>query len=211
MAELPDYWADATVHLTVKDQVLGKIIAAHPDVRLRLRKDSFTTLARAIVGQQISVKAADAIWGRVVTALKGKTNRITSVSVLAVSTARLRECGLSQKKVEYMQELAQNFQSKLVTAAKLRRHDDVQVKKTLTAIRGVGPWTAEMYLMFNLWRPDVLPLSDVGLLRAIDLHYSGGEKTSKTKIDQVTAKWKPYSTVAVWYLWRSLDPYPVEY
>jgi DNA-3-methyladenine glycosylase II len=207
---VPHYWHDAKKHLS-RDPILKPIIARYPEVTLRLKKDSFTTLARAIAGQQISVKAADSIWARVVTAAQGKSAKIDPRRIVALKIAELRSCGLSERKALYLQNLAEHFIGKKITAAKLARLEDAEAKAALVELHGIGPWTAEMYLMFNLWRPDVLPLGDVGLIRAIQLNYFRGRKVSLKSIRKVAAPWSPYSTVAVWYLWRSLDPYPVEY
>lgn len=211
MPQLPHYWDEAKTHLSRNDRVLDGIIEAHPEVKLRLKKDAFTTLARAIAGQQISVKAADTIWSRVVAAASGKPQKIEPKKILGLKVARLRECGLSERKADYIRNLAARFEQKEISAAKLARLSDPEVKKSLVSLHGIGPWTADMYLMFNLWRPDVLPLGDMGLIRAVELHYFKGKKTQVEKIRKVALPWSPFSTVATWYLWRSLDPVPVEY
>jgi len=209
--QIPHYWEEGKAHLSRRDPILGEIILQHPEVKLRLKKDAFTTLARAIAGQQISVKAADTIWARLVAAIGGSTLKIRPENLLALAIEKLRACGLSERKVEYMQGLAAAFVEKKIVAQRLARLADYEVKNTLVSLKGIGPWTADMYLMFNLWRPDVLPLGDVGLIRAIELHYQKGRKVSAPKLRTITAPWAPFSTVAVWYLWRSLDPVPVEY
>ena len=209
-SDVPHYWHEAKQHLS-RDPVLAPIIARFPEIKLRLKKDAFTTLARAIAGQQISVKAADSIWARIVTTAKGKTTKLDPARIAALKVTQLRSCGLSERKALYIQNLAVHFNEKKISAARLSRLSDADAKTALVALHGIGPWTAEMYLMFNLWRPDVLPLGDVGLIRAIQINYFKGRKVSLKSIRRVAAPWSPYSTVAVWYLWRSLDPYPVEY
>lgn len=209
-SDVPDYWHEAKRHLS-RDPVLAAIITRYPEIKLRLKKDAFTTLARAIAGQQISVKAADSIWARVVTAAEGKSTKIDPKRVAALNPAHLKACGLSERKALYIQNLAAHFNEKKISAARLAKLSDADAKTALVALHGIGPWTAEMYLMFNLWRPDILPLGDVGLIRAIQINYFKGRKVSLKSIRRVAAPWSPYSTVAVWYLWRSLDPYPVEY
>jgi len=211
MPQLPHYWEEAKGHLGRNDRVLQSIMDAHPEVKLRLKKDSFTTLARAIAGQQISVKAAETIWSRVVAAAEGSMQKLNPQKILALKVTRLRACGLSERKAEYIRNLAARFAQKEISAAKLARLSDSGVKESLVALHGIGPWTADMYLMFNLWRPDVLPLGDVGLIRAVELNYFQGKKTPLEKIRKTAAPWSPFSTVATWYLWRSLDPIPVEY
>ncbi len=211
MPSKPHYWDTATGHLQSRDKTLASIIAKYPEVKLRLKKDAFTTLARAIAGQQISVKAADTIWSRVVTAAGGSTIKIRPEKIIALKAKELRGCGLSERKAEYVQNLAERFVAKEISGARLAKLEDTEVKKTLVALHGIGPWTADMYMMFNLWRPDILPLGDVGLIRAIELHYFNGKKVPLQKIRKAAEPWSPYATVATWYLWRSLDPIPVEY
>jgi DNA-3-methyladenine glycosylase II len=176
-----------------------------------MKKDSFTTLARAIAGQQISVKAADAVWQRVVLAVGGKPAKISPDAVLELQPAVLRLCGLSERKVQYIRHLAERFVCGDISGARLARLADDEVRRELTELKGIGPWTADMYLIFNLWRPNVLPLGDVGLIRAIEQNYCRGRNVSQRKLRELQQLWQPYATVAVWYLWRSLDPYPVEY
>ncbi len=211
MPQLPHYWDEAKSHLSGNDRVMATLIDAHPEVKLRLKKDAFTTLARAIAGQQISVKAADTIWSRVVAAAEGSVQKLNPQKILALKIARLRACGLSERKADYIRNLAARFVQKEISATKLARLSDHEVKESLVSLHGIGPWTADMYLMFNLWRPNVLPLGDMGLIRAVELHYFKGKKTPIEKIRKAAQPWSPFSTVATWYLWRSLDPIPVEY
>lgn len=207
-AAKPDYWDDAVAHLVKRDRILRKLIPQHPDVHLHTRAEPFSTLARAIVGQQISVKAADAVWQRFATACG---RRVSPGTVARAGLDTLRGSGLSQRKAEYLLDLAANFQEKRVRPAQWAGMEDEDVVSELTAIRGIGRWTAEMFLIFNLRRPDILPLDDIGLLRAISLHYFSGEPVSRFEAREVAQAWKPWCTVATWYLWRSLDPVPVEY
>lgn len=211
MAQLPHYWGEAVGHLSKRDTVLSRIIARYPEVKLRLKKDPFTTLARAIAGQQISVKAADTIWGRFVAASEGKPQKVNPQKILSLKTKDLRACGLSERKAEYIQGLASRFAAKEISGRAHSKMPDHEIKAELVSLKGIGPWTADMYLMFNLWRPNVLPLGDVGLIRAIEVNYFKGCKTTLKKIRTVTEPWSPFATVATWYLWRSLDPIPVEY
>lgn len=171
------------------------------------RSDPFFTLARSIVGQQISVKAAATVWGRFEAAVKD----IAPERVLSVSPIVLQGAGLSRRKVEYVIGLAESFRSGEIRPQDWPGMDDEAVIEQLTAVRGIGRWTAEMFLMFNLLRPDVLPLDDVGLQKAVALHYFRGRRVTARTIRRVAAKWAPWRSVATWYLWRSLDPVPVEY
>ncbi len=210
----PTYWRKAKRTLASVDPTLARIIRRHPRVALVSRGDAFATLARSIVGQQISVKAADAVWGRLAKTCEPLTPR----AVLRRRAATLRACGLSERKVEYLRDLAEHFASGRVDPRKLEAMDDEEVIECLTDIRGIGRWTAEMFLIFNLLRPNVLPLDDLGLLKAISLHYLEGEPTqtllgreARARIEQLASPWAPWRSVATWYLWRSLDPVPVEY
>ena len=204
----PDYWESACEHLMKHDRIMRKIIPKYPKAEfLTTRGDPFQTLARAIVGQQISVKAAQSVWDRT-TAL---TKKFTAKAVLKLEPTQLREAGLSQRKVEYMQDLANHFENGGLHCAKWDQLDDETVIAELTAIRGIGRWTAEMFLIFYLMRPNVLPLDDIGLIKGISLAYFSGEPVSRHEAREVAANWEPWKTVATWYMWRSIDPIPVEY
>ncbi|MCD0506116.1 DNA-3-methyladenine glycosylase family protein [Bordetella petrii] len=198
----PHYWEEAVAHLVRRDRILKKIIPQHAEAWLTSRHTPFVTLARAIVGQQISSKAGDALWQRFLDAV-GK--RPTPAGVLGVGGATLRQAGLSQRKCEYVQDLAAHFGERRVHPEKWAAMDDESVVAELLAIRGIGRWTAEMFLIFNLQRPDVLPLDDPGLLKAISLHYFSGEPVSRFEAREVSSAWQPWRTVATWYLWRSLE------
>lgn len=210
----PPYWAQAKRALAKSDPVLARIIRRHPRVALASRGDAFSTLARSIVGQQISVKAADAVWRR----LLGACPELTPPAVLRKRAATLRNCGLSERKVEYLRDLASHFTRGRVDATAMQAMSDEAVIECLTDIRGIGRWTAEMFLIFNLLRPNVLPLDDLGLLRAISLNYLDEMPTEnllrregRAHVERLAAPWAPWRSVATWYLWRSLDPVPVEY
>ncbi len=210
----PAYWLKAKRALAARDPVMAQIIAAHPRVALVSRGDPFSTLARSIVGQQISVKAADAVWAR----LHGACPQMTPRTILRKRAATLRACGLSERKVEYLRDLAVHFEREHIDPPTLAAARDEQVIELLTSIRGIGRWTAEMFLIFNLMRPDVLPVDDLGLLKAISRHYLAGEATDillkrdgRARVIALGATWAPWRSVATWYLWRSLDPVPVEY
>ena len=137
--------------------------------------------------------------------------KVTPKNVLGMDKEILRSAGLSYRKIEYVQDLADHFQNKGLAKTKWHSLDDELIIQELTAIRGIGRWTAEMFLIFNLKRPDVLPLDDIGLLRAISMNYFSGEKVTRAQAREVAENWAPYRTVATWYLWRSFDPIPVDY
>lgn len=203
----PGYWERAKRELSDCDPVMGAIIRGHPRVHLAPRGDAFLTLARSIVGQQISVRAAQAVWDRMAAALQ----RLTPGGAIDAGPARLLACGLSRRKVEYVLDLAAHFASGAIVAERWQAMSDEQVIEDLTQVRGIGRWTAEMFLIFNLMRPDVLPLDDLGLRRAVSLSYRRGRKVSEAGIRRIARAWQPWRSVATWYLWRSLDPLPVEY
>lgn len=210
----PPFWPHAKRRLSAADPVLGSIIRRHPRIALATRGDAFHTLARSIVGQQISLKAADSVWGRV----QDACGQLSPQSVMRRRMTTLRACGLSQRKVEYLRDLAAHFADGQVDPARFAGCSDEEVIDYLTDIRGIGRWTAEMFLIFNLQRPDVLPLDDLGLLKAIERHYLPGSKPAtllkgegRQRVVELAQRWIPYRSVATWYLWRSLDPVPVEY
>jgi DNA-3-methyladenine glycosylase II len=212
----PSYWDAATQALGQRDRVLRKLIRSFPDIHLKRRGDPFTTLSRAIVGQQISVKAAEAIWQRVFAAasprVKRSANRkLDPCAVAASELLVLRNCGLSQRKAEYLRDLAGHFESGSLDPRGWKRLDDEALIEALVAVKGIGRWTAEMFLIFHELRADVLPLGDVGLQRAIALHYNDGERLAPAEMRDLALEWQPYRSVATWYLWRSLDPIPVVY
>ncbi|MBX9959966.1 MAG: DNA-3-methyladenine glycosylase 2 family protein [Burkholderiaceae bacterium] len=203
----PDYWDEACRHLMKKDRVMKRIIPQHGDACLRTRGDAFTTLARSIVGQQISVKAAQSVWDRFAALPK----RMTAANVLKLKVDDMRAAGLSARKVEYLVDLALHFDSGAIRVAAWKGMDDEAIITELTGIRGIGRWTAEMFLIFHLMRPNVLPLDDIGLINGISHNYFSGESVSRSDAREVAAAWAPFCSVATWYIWRSLDPLPVEY
>lgn len=207
MPHIPAYWQDATDRLCAADPVLGGIIRAYHGETLIGKGDPFLTLARAIIGQQISVKAADAVWGRFATGL----GEVTPEAIFANSEEQLRGFGLSRMKVAYLKDLARYFTKEAHTIRHWPDMSDEELIKSLSSIHGIGRWTAEMFLIFHLLRPDVFPVDDIGLQKAVWKHYFGGEKQPLKTLRAHGELWQPYRSVATWYLWRSLDPVPVEY
>ena len=208
---VPGYWDDACRHLAKRDRVLKKLIPKFGEARLRSRGDAFTTLARSIVGQQISVKAAQSVWERFVATVGGQTTLIKPANVQAVAVPQLREAGLSARKAEYLLDLSGHFADGRVHVARWQQMDDEAIIAELIAIRGIGRWTAEMFLIFHLMRPDVLPLDDLGLIKGISQSYFSGEPVSRAEARELGEGWAPFRSVATWYIWRSLDPLPVAY
>src|SRR2546421_3293833 len=204
---MPEYWNDAARELPAGDTVLSKLATRYPGLALGSRGDAFSTLARAIVGQQISVKAAQSVWDRLMTEIQA----MTPPAVAAADLPRLRNCGLSGQKCAYLLDLAERFGSGTLDPARWNDLDDEALILELTQVKGIGRWTAEMFLIFYMARPDVLPLDDIGLQRAMSLHYNAGRPLSKLKMRRIGGAWAPWRSVATWYLWRSLDPLPVQY
>ena len=212
----PTYWDEATSELAKRDRVLKKLIRAHPGVHLKSRGDPFTSLSRAIVGQQISVKAAEAIWRRFVATVAPRSTatiarRLDPRAVAVQALPALRECGLSSRKAEYLRDLSTHFTSGRLDPKRWTKLDDEALIEALVTVKGIGRWTAEMFLIFHELRADVLPLDDIGLQRAIAVHYNRGERLTPVAMRELGQRWQPYRSVATWYLWRSLDPIPVEY
>lgn len=203
----PDYWPQAIAHLNASDPVIGRIIADYPAECLESRENPFGTLARSIVGQQISVQSASAVWRRIEDLLGAVEPR----TVAAADDGTLLGRGLSRSKVGYLKGLAGRFLDGSADPRHWAGLDDDAAIAALIRIKGIGRWTAEMFLMFSLMRPDVLPLGDVGLQRAMGLHYRGKGKLGAAEMERIAAGWRPWRSVATWYLWRSLDPLPVEY
>ena len=237
--EIPHYWVDACKHLVKKDRVMKRLIPQFPNTTLQTRGDAFSTLARSIVGQQISVKAAQTVWHRF-EALARNTKAdglslgrrapeggselseafsnsdaknlgagISPSHVLKLRVDDMRAAGLSARKVEYLVDLSIHFDAGTVSIKDWQAMDDEAIIAELVAIRGIGRWTAEMFLLFYLRRPNVLPLDDVGLINGIAKNYFSGESVSRSDAREVAAAWAPYCSVATWYIWRSLDTIPV--
>ncbi|MBT9464977.1 DNA-3-methyladenine glycosylase 2 family protein [Hydrogenophaga sp.] len=205
--DAPDYWLEACRHLMKRDRVMKKLIPQHGGVSLQSRGDAFVTLARSIVGQQISVKAAQSVWDRFAVLPK----KMVPAQVLKLKVDDMRAAGLSARKVEYLVDLALHFANDQVHVKAWAEMDDEAIIAELVAIRGIGRWTAEMFLIFHLMRPNVLPLDDIGLQNGISRCYFSGEPVSRSEIREVASSWAPFSSVATWYIWRSLDPAPVAY
>ena len=207
LLQKPEYWADAQKHLVKKDRVMKRLIPQFGEGCLQSRGDAFSTLARSIVGQQISVKAAQTVWDR----FAKLPRKMAAPNVLKLKVDDMRAAGLSARKVEYLVDLALPFDGGLLHVDKwVGMHDDAIISE-LVAIRGIGRWTAEMFLIFHLMRPNVLPLDDVGLINGISKNYFSGEAVSRSEVREVALAWAPYCSVATWYIWRSLDPLPVSY
>jgi DNA-3-methyladenine glycosylase II len=203
----PNYWDRAKRALARKDPVIRDIMRARPGVHLVRRGEPFLTLARAICGQQISVRAAQSVWDRIVLCV----GEVTPEMILSKPRPQLRACGLSDRKTEYIADLAQHFADGSIHVHRWPAMSDEEIIAELVQVRGIGRWTAEMFLIFNLLRPDVFPLDDLGLQKSIRFSYFRKRPVSLRTMRKLGESWRPWRSVATWYLWRSLDPVPVEY
>ena len=197
-------WDKAVTDLSKSDDIIAKIITDYPKERMEMKNDTLHTLVRSVVGQQISVRAADAIWNRLDEACN---NSITENNLLKLSIEDMRKTGLSNTKSNYIMNIVNANLSEL----NWEDMNDEEVSNELCKIKGIGPWTADMFLIFRLGRTNILPLGDIGLINAINLHYNNKEKLSKEELMKFKEKWSPWCSIATWYMWRSLDPVPVEY
>ena len=205
MPVIPEDWHSANDYLRTEDSDIADLIERFEEPPLSSKEELFETLIHSIVGQQISAIAADAIWGRL-----GKLVELREPgSFAAVKDQELRDVGLSFRKIEYIRGIIEAWPH--LSTVDWNNSSDEEVRKELVALRGIGPWTVDMILIFNLLRPDILPLGDVGIVRMIERLYADGESLNQEELLEIGSKWIPYRTVACWYLWRFLDPEPVEY
>ena len=203
----PENWRRASKELAARDKVMSRFIESFHGELLRSRGNSFETLLRSIVGQQISVKAADSVWKK----LCSLTQDLKPETLLNEKTTTLRKAGLSSQKITYIKDLSEHFLSGKLNAHEWTHLEDEEIIKRLIAVRGIGTWTAEMFLIFHLLRPNVFPVKDIGLQKALALSYSHRHPMSEKLLNRYRKKFEPWCSVATWYLWRSLDPIPVEY
>jgi len=202
----PEYWEEGKKNLMEVDFKIKEIIDKYEYPSLTTRDDMFFTLIRSIVGQQISVKAADTVWEKLV----NKAQEIRPEIIFGMDKIEMRNCGLSERKVEYMKSASEKWINGYDEIDWNNLSNEMVINK-LIEIRGIGIWTAEMILIFTLMRPDVFPMGDIGAIRALEKIYNKGERMTKKEIEEVAITWKPWRTIATWYLWRSIDPEPVQY
>lgn len=205
--KVPAFWQQARDDLAKQDPVMQRLVSQFNNSTLYSHGDAFTTLVRAIIGQQISVKAAASVWQKLIISLV----KITPESLHSIDPATLRACGLSVRKISYLQDLSQRFINGEHDEAVWQKMNDEALIAHLIQIKGIGRWTAEMFLIFYMQRPDVLPLADIGLQRAVSIHYNANQPVEKNRLQTIATNWRPWRSVATWYLWRSLDPIPVDY
>ncbi len=203
----PFFWEKAKKELIKRDRKLGSIIKSYPKDFLFTKSDPFYTLSRSIVGQQISVKAAQAVWDK----LEIKIKNMRPLNIKKSHFMTMKSCGLSRQKITYLKSLADAFILKKIEPSKWNNLSDEEIIEELIQIKGIGRWTAEMFLIFNLCRPDIFPADDLGVIKGICECYNLKYPIPKEHAIKISRKWIPYRSVATWYFWRSLDPIPVEY
>ena len=203
----PIFWERGKNYLVRKDKKLARLIKSYPKDFLFTKSDPFLTLARSIVGQQISVKAAQSVWDK----LEIKIKKITPFNMKKIHSASLKSVGLSRQKVHYLKNLADAFIEHKIKIKLWSKMNDEEIIQDLIQIKGIGRWTAEMFLIFNLCRADIFPLDDIGMIKGLCKIYNLNYPINRDKVSKIGDKWKPYRSIATWYLWRSLDPIPVEY
>ena len=208
MSKIPKYWNEAKKALSRKDPVMRKIIKKYKKGFMSSRNDPFFSLCRTIVGQQISTKAADSIWLKFENKCKKK---ISPNTVLKLSRSTLRSVGLSKQKIGYLKNVALSFRNKSFNIKELKKMNDDLAIEYITQLKGLGVWSAQMFLMFNLNRPDIFPTKDIGLIRAISKNYNTSYPPSQRFLNKISKLHSGYRTVFTWYMWRSIDPVDVEY
>ena len=208
MSKPPKYWYKAKKILSKKDPILKKIIKKFNKGFLKTRNNPFFSLCRTIVGQQISTKAADSIWIKFEKKCKRK---IVPNIVLKLPRSSLRSVGLSKQKIGYLKNVALSFKNKSFNVKELRKMDDDLAIEYITQLKGLGVWSAQMFLMFNLNRPDIFPNKDIGLIRAISKNYNISYPPSQRFLNKISKLHLGYRSVFTWYMWRSIDPVDVEY
>ena len=208
MSKPPVYWYKAKKILSRRDPVIRKIIKKYKKGFLTTRSNPFFSLCRTVVGQQISVASADSIWSKFEKKCKGS---VRPKMVLKISSRILKSAGLSRQKISYLKIIAEAFENKSFNFRKIKKLDDSEAIEYITKLKGLGVWSAEMFLMFNLNRPDIFPVKDIGLLRAISKNYKISYPPSERFLNKVSKIHSGYRTVFTWYMWRSIDSSEVEY
>jgi DNA-3-methyladenine glycosylase II len=208
MSKPPSYWHKAKKILSRTDPVLRKIIKKYNKGFLTTRSKPFFSLCRTVVGQQISLASADSIWSKFSKKCKGN---IKPRVVLKISSRNLKSAGLSRQKISYLKIIARAFENKSFNVREIKKMDDAKAIEYITKLKGLGVWSAEMFLMFNLNRQDIFPTKDIGLLRAISKNYKTTYPPSKRFLEKISKLHSGYRTISTWYFWKSIDPGDVEY
>ncbi len=205
MPASPPDWQPALVHLRTVDAKLAPLIERHGAPTIAPTTNAVQSLARAIVSQQLSGKAADTIWGRFL-ALYPKAKFPTPAAILATPDDQLRAAGLSGAKAAAIKDLAHHVDSKKLVTSRMPKLSNEEVAAMLLPVRGIGPWSVDMFLMFALARPDVLPVGDLGIRKGMQLHFGLRKLPEPDKMTKLAAPWRPFRSIAAWYMWRVLEP-----
>ena len=211
MSKIPEYWSSAKKYLSKKDKVMNILIKKYSqpsEVTLTTRKDIFYSLCKSIIGQQISVAAANSVFLKFKKKCK---NKINAKVVYKLTTTQLKSCGLSKQKVKGIKSLAKQISNKTFNSKLILKMTDEEAIIYLSKLRQIGRWSAEMILLFTYNRPNIWPIQDIGLLRAISKNYDKKYLPSEEFVSLLNKRFSPYCSVATWYLWRSIDPEPIQY
>ena len=203
----PKFWNKGKLYLSNKDKVLKSIISVYPNEYLLINNNYFHCLLNSVIGQQISVKAASSIKRRFFSLKKN----INPINIFSIKTKYLREVGLSKQKISYINNIAKFFVQNKKFIRNINNYNEIKIKEKLISIKGVGEWTVDMFLIFGLGKLNVFPRGDLGFLKAISKAYNKKLPLTEKNLNLLYNKWAPYNTIATWYLWRSLDPLPVNY
>lgn len=203
---MPVNFSQAQQHLSHADPVLAEIISRHGPCTLQPQRQYFVALAEAILSQQLSVKAAATIFKRFKEKLNGQ---VTPEKILQLRLPQFRAVGISRQKTSYLRDLAENWQGGRLAPRRFMKMNDEEVIAALTQVKGIGRWTAEMFLIFSLLRPDVLPVGDLGFRNAVQRAYGLRKLPEAKRLEQIATNWRPYRSVATWYMWASLDNKPM--
>ena len=211
MTRVPKYWSKAKKYLSKKDRIISKLINDYKspsETILTSRKDIFFSLCKSIIGQQISVQAANSVFKKFEKACNGKIN---PKKINKLRPGELKKCGLSRQKVKGIKELSRKFNRKEFNPKLINKMSDEEAIIYLTTLRQIGRWSAEMILLFTFNRSNIWPVQDIGLLRAISNNYKKKYLPPKNFVAKLQKKFNPYCSVATWYLWRSIDDEPIQY
>ena len=207
MTNKPSYWEEAKNYLQKKDSTLSKVIAHYPQSYLQTNPNAFTVLCNTILGQQISITAANSIK----TKLLGLIKSFSPQKIINCNETNLKSCGLSKQKIAYLYNIASFFENKKITKIYFQKQSLETIEKELIAIKGIGSWSVEMFLFFHLATPNIAPKKDIGYLNAIAKLYFKDTRPNEQQLEKLIQNWSPYNTVATWYLWRSIDEQPIKY
>ena len=208
MTKPPNYWKKAKIYLSKKDKVMKVLIKKYDDTTLTSRKDVFYSLCKSIIGQQISVAAANYVFKKFSKACNG---RVTPKNIKKLNITKLKKCGLSKQKAKGIKELSIKFLNKTFNPELIVKMSDEEAIEYLSTLRQIGRWSAEMILLFTFNRSNVWPIQDIGLLRAISNNYNKKYLPPMSFVKKLSKIFSPYCSVATWYLWRSIDDKPIQY